>query len=219
MNTDMRLLACAALVTLGIGGTVRADIIFDPGNTPGGDNVLFNTAIDIIGPATTLRGHIGNTTTQVDIVGAENLLVNNSGGGQATIAAVDGGFTTADIFLTTPPGGVFTQIVFALSGDQQTTSTFNITATEGNGTVQTSSPFSFNSGNSFFTVVAINGQDIRNVDITTSSGEIDTLKQIRIGGFSPTPTSVVPEPASVVLFGTALVAIVFLYRKRFAAAR
>ena len=147
----------------------------------------------------------------------KNLLVNNSGGGQATIASVDGGFTTADIFLTAPPGGVFTQIVFALSGDQQTTSMFNITATEGNGTVQTSSPFSFNSGNSFFTVVAINGQDIRNVDITTSSGEIDTLKQIRIGGVSP--TSAVPEPASVVLFGTALVAIVFLYRKRFAAAR
>ena len=215
----MRLLACAALVTLGIGGTVRAAIIFDPGNTPGGDNVLFNTASDIIGPATTLRGHIGNTTQQVDIVGAENLSVNNSGGGQATISAVDGGFTTADIFLTTPPGGVFTQIVFALSGDQQTTSTFNITVTEGNGTVQTSSPFSFNSGNNFFTVVAIDGQDIRNVDITTSSGEIDTLKQVRIGALSPTETSVVPEPASVVLFGTALVAIGFLYRKRFAAAR
>ena len=67
----MRLLACATLVTLGIGSTVRADIIFDPGNTPGGDNVLFNTASDIIGPANILRGHIGNTTKQVDIVGAE----------------------------------------------------------------------------------------------------------------------------------------------------
>ena len=215
----MRLLACATLVILGIGGTVRADIIFDPGNTPGGDNVLFNTASDIIGPANILRGHIGNTTKQVDIVGAENLLVNNSGGGQATIAGVDGGFTIANIFLTTPPGGVFTQIVFALSGDPQTTSTFNITVTEGNGTVQISNPFSFNSGNSFFTVVAVNGQDIRNVNITTSEGEIDTLKQIRIGGLSPTQTGAVPEPASVVLFGAALLPAVFLYRKRFAAAR
>jgi len=136
-----------------------------------------------------------------------------------TIAGVDGGFTTADIFLTTPPGGVFTQIVFALSGDSQTTSTFNITVTEGNGTVQISNPFSFNSGNSFFTVVAVNGQDIRNVNITTSEGEIDTLKQIRIGGLSPTQTGAVPEPASVVLFGAALLPAVFLYRKRFGAAR
>ena len=108
--------------------------------------------------------------------------------------------------------------MFALSGDPQTTSTFNITVTEGNGTVQTSSPFSFNSGNSFFTVVAINGQDIRNVNITTSEGEIDTLKQIRIGALSATQTGV-PEPASIVLFGTALVPIMFLYRKRFAAVR
>jgi hypothetical protein len=205
-----------AVLLLSIGSIAHADIVFSGGNTPGGDNVLFNTGSDIIGPATTLRGHIANTTRQVDIVGSENLIVNNAGGGQATVEGVDGGFTTADIFLTIPPGGVYTQIVFALSGDAQSSSTFKITVTEGDGTIQTSNDFTFSSGNDFFTVVAINGQDIRNVDITTSAGEIDTLKQIRIGGFdSSNPPNAVPEPTSIVLLSS-LVGGIALLRKRLA---
>ena len=150
----------------------------------------------------------------VDVQSNENLIVNNAGGGQATISATDTGFTTADIFLTIPPGGVYTKIVFALSTDVQTTANFTITVTEGNGQTNAAS-YSLDSGNNFFTVVAINGQDIRNVDITTQSGEIDTLKQLRIGGFG-SPTAV-PEPTSVALL-TSVVAGIALLRKRFAVA-
>jgi hypothetical protein len=231
----MRLLSYSSvMLLLSIGSIARADIVFDTGNDPGGvENVLFNDSAsgsDIIGPATTLRGHLAGTATAtcasgklcVDVVGQESLVVNNSGGGQATIEAAPGGgaastgYTYADIFLTIPPGGVYTKIVFALSTDAQTTSDFTITVTEGNGQTNQAS-YTLDSGNNFFTVVAIAGQDIRNVNLTANTGEFDTLKQLRIGGFPTTnPPNAIPEPTSVVLLSS-MVAGVALLRKRFKA--
>src|SRR5687768_11115180 len=164
----MRLLTCAALLTVSISSIARADIQFYEQNIPGDvENVLFNdgtaTTSDIIGPAPTVRGHLGGAATAdcasgslcVDVKSNEDLFVNNSGGGQATIAASDGAFTTADIFLMDPPGGVYTKIIFALTGDgtgQDARATFDITVTEGNGTTNTAQ-FTTGSGDTFYTVV------------------------------------------------------------------
>jgi hypothetical protein len=230
----MRLFTCAALIALTTGAVARADIQFYEQNLPQDvENVLFNDSTaptsDIIGPAFTVRGHIGNTPTAncasgnvcVDVQSNENLFVNNTGGGQATIAASDGEFTTADIFLTDPPGGTYTKIIFALTGDGtglDARATFTVTVTEGNGQVS-SETFTTGSGDTFYTVVAINGQDIRNVDITTADGDaFDTLKQLRIGFTdNSNPPQGVPEPASVVLLSS-LIGGVALLRKRFVAA-
>jgi hypothetical protein len=236
----MRLFTCAALIALSTGAVARADIQFYEKNVPGDvDNVLFNdtsaNTSDIIGPATTVRGHIGSTPTAdcasgsvcVDVKSNELLQVNNAttgGGGQATISANDGEFTTADVFLTDPPGGVYTKIVFALTGagtGQDGQVTFTITVTEGDGppATETSATFTTTPGNDFYTVVAINGQDIRNVNITAEGGDtLGTLRQLRLGFTdNSNPPQGVPEPASVVLLSS-LIGGVALLRKRFVAA-
>jgi len=221
----MRLTIFASVLLLSLSGAARADIVFDTGvSNAGTDNVLFNDpASDVTGGFNFVRGHIQGTPTAncasgslcVDVQSNEALSVNNSGGGQATITAVDNSFALADIFLTIPPGGVYTKIVFALEGFGTGAASqvgFNITATEGNGTVQSSS-FTTGSGNTFFTVVAINGQDIRNINLTATNGQFDTLKQLRIGGFSSGITDA-PEPTSIALLSS-IVAGVALLRKRF----
>jgi hypothetical protein len=214
-----------ALLLFAFASGARADIIFDQGvDNTGTANVLFNdfaTGSDIIGPSMTVRGHIQGTPTAscasgalcVDVLSNENLVVNNAGGGQATIEAADGSFTLADIFLTVPPGGVFTKIVFALSGAGTGGAAqvgFDLSVTEGNGGMQSAS-FTTGSGNTFYTVVAINGQDIRNINLTATNGEFETLRQLRLGGEG---ISEIPEPASLLLVGTVLAGIGIIRRKR-----
>lgn len=227
----MRILQCAGLVlAFGISTVARADIVFDTGvDNTNTANVLFNdsaTGSDIIS-GITVRGHIQGTPTAdcasgalcVDVQSNETLVVNNAGGGQATIEADDGGFDLADIFLTVPPGGTYTKIVFALSGvgtGQSGTVGFDVTVTEGNGTTNTAS-FTTGSGNTFYTIVAINGQDIRNVNLTSTAGSFETLRQLRIGqGLQdpPNPPQGVPEPSSIALLGS-LVVGTWALRKKF----
>src|ERR1019366_4364964 len=160
----MRMNRCVVFVLGGLlfCGASRADIVFSQGvSNTGTDNVLFNTPADITGPALTVQGHIQNVGTNVSVTSNENLIVNNDSGGQATISAQTPGFTVADISF--PAGGTSGKILFPLSGlgkGQAGMVPFTIKVTEGNGTTDSAS-FTTGAGNTFYTVVAINGQDIR----------------------------------------------------------
>jgi len=190
-----------------------ADIQFLDGNQPQiDDNVLFNGAGDIGGPANTVRGHLnGSPTTHVDFTSTTSLTTPSSG--QALIEGALTTFTDLGILLTVPPGGTYTSLIFNINTGSDGDVT--ITATEGNGQVNSATSVGMaidplSNGQNFYTVVAINGQDIRHVTISSTVG-IDDVRQVRIGGIQ---VAAVPEPSSVLLFGTMLAGTSYLLKRK-----
>src|SRR3954453_10869595 len=106
----------------------RGDIQFLTGNNPQPDeqNVLFNGVSDIGGPATTVTGHLNQTSNSVTFTSTSFLTTPAIG--QARIEACASAdptscntnqnpvtFTDLSVFLTDPPGGVFTDFIFNLN--------------------------------------------------------------------------------------------------------
>ena len=187
--------------------TARADIIIASGNNPQPDeNVLLNTG---------LTGNpIFGTTNQTgfSVRFSSNETLTAPANGQARIEAVDGTLTQLTIDI---PGATFTSLI--LNIDAAAAGSVNFVVTEDNGQ-QTAGTFALGaSGENFFTITAINGQRISSVAFTTDVAmtitNVDDVAQIRIGG-AQRVTSPVPEPLTMLLFGTGLAGIAAKVRRR-----
>ena len=202
-------LMAVAFFALTLGGalTARADIIIATGNNPQPDeNVLLNTGLT----GNPIFGTTNQTGFSVRFSSNENITAPANG--QARIEAVDGTLTqlTVDI-----PGATFTSLI--LNIDAAAAGSVTFTVTENNGQ-QTTGTFALGaSGENFFTITAINGQRISSVAFTTDVAmvvtNVDDVAQIRIGGAQQT-TNPVPEPVTMVLFGTGLAGIAAKARRR-----
>jgi hypothetical protein len=183
--------------------TARADIVIITGNTPQNDeNVLLNTGIS--------GNPIFGTTNQTGFAVrfSSNETLTAPANGQARIEAVDGALTQLTIDI---PGATFTSLIFNV--DAAADGSINILVTENNGQ-QTSATFALSgSGQNFFTVTAVNGQLISSVSFTTNVAmtltNVNDVAQVRIGGAQ----TAVPEPASMLLLGTALAGLGSVIRK------
>ena len=202
-------LMAVAFFALTFGGamTARADIIIATGNNPQPDeNVLLNTGLS----GNPIFGTTNQTGFSVRFSSNENLTAPANG--QARIEGANGDLTQLNISL---PGATFTSLI--LNIDAAAAGTVNFVVTEDNGQ-QTAGTFALGaSGENFFTITAINGQRISSVAFTTDVAmtitNVDDVAQVRIGGAQPS-TNPVPEPVTMVLFGTGLAGVAAKVRRR-----
>lgn len=210
-------LALAAFVVLGIVAVpARADIAVVAGNNPQIDeNVQFNDP-GTGGTGNPIFGRTNQTQTFVRFTGQETLTAPAQG--QARIEAATGTFNNLTIDLSGSAAGAptssFTSLIF--NPDAVANGSIVFTVNEVNGQTNTFTRPLDGSGNNFFTITAVAGQRILSVNFSTTV-EIADLSQVRIGGIQAVttpPQTPIPEPTTMLLFGSGLAGLVAKLRKR-----
>jgi hypothetical protein len=180
----------------------RADIVFSFGNhpAPGQENVQFPTTNV---PGNTVVGATNQTNTPVNFTSPQTIVAPS--GGQARVEATSGDLNNITIALD--PGETFSHLIFnAFNG----TGNANVSVVDNSGSQTVLLFFALGNGENFMTVDAINGQQIRSVQIATAGGFAD-LRQVRIGFAA----AAVPEPMSMGLLAAGgLPLLGFLRRRR-----
>jgi hypothetical protein len=177
--------------------TAKADsVTFTIGNNPqqNEENILLNSGATGV----TVVGLTNQTQLQVSFSSTTDTLVEPSSG-QARVEALDGLVNNITISV---PNGTFNDIIlnpFFGSG------TADVTVVTTNNQTFTFS-YSLSNGQNFLTIVADPGTSIFSVTINAPGGFTD-LRQPRISGAS------VPEPATMLLFGSGLLSLGAAFRK------
>lgn len=234
--------ATFVLALLVFSGEVRADVLFfdsqgDFSQTRnqlgiGTENVVFNKATAVLGPATTVTGVTNQSEFLVDIINRDmpqQNLTGSGGIGAAEVNESDGNKNFFSFEIEPNDFDSFRALGFALLfNDPDKNDEVTLKVNWINESLMTSGTSSQNfklgpgQGNRFFGVITHNGQRGTSVEVTTNSAMgIEAIRQIEVGSRGSDddggagPGEVVPEPASLLVWGSmGLVGLGGWYRRR-----
>jgi hypothetical protein len=196
----MKLKSLLLGVAMGAAFTSASALSVVTGNVPQVDSNLVRNPCGLATPDTGLsvQGCLNdNHAVIVDISSDEEIHIN---GGQATLEATDGAFSTLTISMAS-----FSTLILDIDANADGFVTF----TDGAGT---SNPFALDdNGSNFFTITGIVGDFV--TFVTTVNGVetdiVDEVKQIRLG-----QVAAIPEPETYALMLAGLAAVGFISRRR-----
>jgi hypothetical protein len=185
-------------------GAASSAVIFSSGNTPGGanTNVLSNTCTAPIQAGNPVQGCLSSGSgTEVVFSGNEQLTYS---GGQATLDAADGKFTTFKIDMLDPLL-VLTRVGFNIDVPKNGDGNVTFTAFLVGGGSVTSSPFALSdNGQNKFDITTNGGTLIDYVTVDAATGILfEDVKQVRLDAANANGVPV-PLPGTLALLGLGL---------------
>jgi hypothetical protein len=204
--------ASAAIMPVFEGPNTDVEMYLKQNTFPGGlveEKVFLDAAL-----LSTITGHVGSQTDSRLVMFSSTTDILDAANGFATINAQDGILNNITI---SAPGYWFEDLIFSLNLVSQSTAGVSVTATDKSGDTDTYSGWTAEtnwvSGENRILVLATSGNLLQSVTINSlngiiSLGGIDQLKQTEISGLT-----VVPVPAAIWLFGTALIGFVGMSRR------